>query len=112
MKIQAINFKAPIVKTNLSFKDRDVIINKNGTEQDVFICSQSKIDPKKQKEAKKMYAQAKKIHRTWQKQKPFMLVDKNQVTKQYFIQKTSLSPKFYVDALTLYIIQVIASLRN
>lgn len=120
MKIQAINFKTPIIKSNVSFGygsnagKSGVDSNSSGyrhisdisrAESDSFVCKSSKIDPKKefkgrqiqadslnvlswantkQKEAKRKYAEAKKIHRDWQKEKLRMLVDKNGTTKEFF----------------------------
>lgn len=96
MNIQAINFKTPVIKTNLSFRDRDIQVDKYGAAQDVFIRHTSEFDPKKefkgrqiqadslnvlswankmQKEAKRKYAEAKKIHRTWQKERSHILVE-------------------------------------
>lgn len=120
MKIQAVNFKTPIIKSSVSFGygsnagksgvDSNVsgyrhISDISRAERDSFVCKSSKIDPKKefkgrqiqadslnvlswanakQKEAKRKYAEAKKIYRTWQEERPRMLVDKSGTTKEYF----------------------------
>ena len=104
MKIQAINFKMPVTKSNVSFGIGHVVGGYK-SEKDAFVRNLPKIDPEKkfkgrqiqadslnvlswanskQQEAKRMYAQAKKINRTWQKEKPVMLVDRNQIDKKYF----------------------------
>ena len=51
MKIQSINFNKTMPKVNLSFRDRDVILNKDGVAQDVFVCSK----PSKSTQAKAVY---------------------------------------------------------
>jgi len=66
MKIQAINFNKITPKANISFRDRDIIINADGVQHDVFVCSRpNKVltkgmsvlrqSEKVKKEAKKKY---------------------------------------------------------
>ena len=50
MKIQAISFKAPIAKSNVSFGIR-YILDSHKPEQNIFVRSSSKIDPKKEQSA-------------------------------------------------------------
>lgn len=101
MKIQAINFNRAIPKTNLSFRDRDVIINKDGVEQDVFVCSK----PSKTIQAKEVYkkglavlAESKKIKKEAKKKyNDALKIAKNADPKtNWTISKKAGVARFYV----------------
>ena len=132
MKIQAVNFKTPIIKSSVSFGygsnagksgvDSNIsgyghISDISRAERDSFVCKSSKIDPKKefkgrqiqadslnvlswanakQKEAKRKYAEAKKIYRTWQEERPQVLVEDGK-TKEYLVSYGSLNMYFETD---------------
>jgi len=117
MKIMPVSFsKVKVFKPNVSF-GIGCILDSHKPEQDIFIKNSSKIDPKKefkgrqiqadslnvlswanakQKEAKRKYAEAKKIYRTWQEERPHVLVEDGK-TKEYLVSYGSLNMYFETD---------------